>query len=502
MPKIQTANLTPNIDPHSKHQIYNGLDCCLTFEIFEILNAQLKSKNEPYNQLTYNFERGMQAPALEMMERGWAIDEAERQKGQVILREKVARLQSILNAFTNVIWGKGLNPASPKQMKDFFYGTLKLPEQYKFDKGNKTLTTNREALEKLWIYFYARPFINCILAIREAAKQLSVLETEVSKDGRLRTSYNVAGTETGRWSSSASSDGSGTNLQNITPVLRRMFIADPGWKIGYVDLEQAESRVVGLLVWLYCGDPTYLDACESGDLHTTVSTLVWPSIQTRAQADELFYRQFSYRDMAKRGGHGTNYFGTPRTMARHLKVEEKLIKEFQLKYCGDFDNWRDSNAPFKGIRAWQFDYVKKQLLLNQSITTLMGRKRIFYGRPDDDATLREAIAHEPQSVVGDILNTALWRVWKHERRVQLLGQVHDAIVFQYPDNPATEVEILNSILDLTKIPINAKDRTLIIPSECKIGWNWGDADKRRYADGNPNGLIKYKGQADVRRRLD
>jgi DNA polymerase-1 len=503
MPKIQTANLTPNIDPHSKHQIYNGLDCCLTFEIFEKLYAQLQAKNEPFNQLIYDFERGLQAPALEMMERGWKIDEAQRQEGIKTLTAKVLKLQTILNTLSNVIWGKGLNPASPKQMKEFFYATLRLPEQYKFDKGQKTLTTNREALEKLWVYFYARPFINCILAIREAAKQLSVLTTEVSKkDGRLRTSYNVAGTETGRWSSSASADGSGTNLQNITPVLRRMFIADPGWKIGYLDLEQAESRVVGLLVWLYCGDPTYLDACESGDLHTTVSTLVWSNIQTRAQADEIFYRHFSFRDMAKRGGHGTNYFGTPRTMARHLKVEEKLIKDFQLKYCGDFENWRDSNAPFKGIRKWQFEHVQKSILSTQSMTTLLGRKRVFYGRADDDATLREAIAYEPQSVVGDILNTALWRVWHYEKRVQLLGQVHDAIVFQYPDNPATETEILNRILDLTRIPIHTPNRTLTIPSECKIGWNWGDADAKRYADANPNGLIKYKGQADVRRRLD
>lgn len=504
--KIQTATLSPNLDPHTKHQVYNGLDCCLTYEIYEVLADTLQTRNEPWQRLVYDFERGMQAPALEMMERGWLIDASERAQGIFLIDGQKKKLEALLNRYGEAIWGKGINANSPAQLKKLFYEVMGLPEQYKVEKGQRKVSTGREALESLQVYFYAMPLINCILAIREDGKLLSVLQTEISRDGRMRTSYNVAGTETGRWSSSSSADGSGTNLQNITPRLRRMFVADPGYKLCYLDLEQAESRVVGLLVWKYLGESAYLDACEGGDLHTSVAKLVWPSRnwtgdlkQDKSLAEEIFYRHFSYRDMAKRGGHGTNYFGTPRTMAGHLKVESKIMQEFQINYCGTHER---PGGAFPGIRKWHY-YVREELQSNRSITTLLGRKRTFFGRPNDDSTLREAIAFEPQSVVGDLLNTALWRVWKHEPRVQLLGQIHDAIVFQYPDDPKTEVEIIDRCLELTRIPITARGRTMTIPSECKIGWNWAERDdtKKKFKDGNPNGLVKYKGQPDGRRRV-
>ncbi len=73
--------MSPNMDAHTQHQIYNGLDCCLTFEIFEVLEKQLREKNDPASALVYQFERGMQGPALELMERGWLIDPADGRLG-------------------------------------------------------------------------------------------------------------------------------------------------------------------------------------------------------------------------------------------------------------------------------------------------------------------------------------------------------------------------------------------------------------------------------------
>src|SRR6516165_6883191 len=71
--------------------------------------------------------------------------------------------------------------------------------------------------------------------------------------------------------------GTGTNLQNIEDRLRSVFVADKGMKFAYVDLEQAESRLVGAIEWNLFRDGTYLDACESGDLHTSVCRLAWGS---------------------------------------------------------------------------------------------------------------------------------------------------------------------------------------------------------------------------------
>ena len=63
-------------------------------------------------------------------------------------------------------------------------------------------------------------------------------------------------------------------MQNITNELRQIFIADAGKKIAYVDKDQAESRAVAYI----SGDKGYIEACLSGDLHTTVARMVWKDL--------------------------------------------------------------------------------------------------------------------------------------------------------------------------------------------------------------------------------
>jgi DNA polymerase I-like protein with 3'-5' exonuclease and polymerase domains len=522
VPRIPTADLKPDspLSAAQKHSIYNALDCCLTQEIFGVLDKQLHQTNDPVAARIYAFERGMQAPALDMMLRGFRIDQYQRRVAISDLQQRRFKIERILDQFARAVWGKGLNPGSPKQMKDFFYydkAGLCLPEQHKIERGVRKVSTDRECLEKLKAYFYAVPIINAVLAIRDTIKKLGVLTSEVDRDGRLRTSYNVAGTETGRWSSSANAFGSGTNLQNITPELRRMFISDKGKKLCYLDLEQAESFVVGLLVWMCTGDGSYLDACESGDLHTSTARLVWPNLGwlddkglNKKIAEQVFYRGFSYRDMAKRGGHGTNYYGTPRTMAKHLKVLVDLMVDFQGRYFRAYPGLGGPDGYGPRRLTWH-KYVAQELGIHQVLTTPLGRQRHFFGRPGDDATLREAIAYVPQSVVGDLLNYVLWCFWHQFQEVQLLAQIHDAIIFQFDEG--TEDRILPRALSMAKVPITVeslvepgKYRTITIGSECKIGWNWADAEIKTSLGKkikNPDGLIKWKpGQVDSRRRLE
>lgn len=502
MPIIETSNLKPDdLNPDDRLQVYCGLDTCVTLEVHGQIERELRESNDPGPALVYQFERGMQAPALDLMTRGFRVDPYERRAAIESLQKRLLRVNSILQKYAQAVWKQPLNPNSPAQLKAFFYGPagLGLPEVYLNFKGVRRVSTNREAMEKLLAYFYAIPIINAVLAAKDISKKISVLQSEVDPDGRLRTSYNVAGTETGRWSSSGNVWGGGTNLQNITAELRRVFIADPGFKLCNLDLQQAESWIVGLLVWQAVGDPSYLVACESGDLHTTVAKLVWPDIvkpspgvpDVKSAAEQVFYRQFTYRDMAKRGGHATNYYGTARTVARHLKVDERVIADFQGAYF----------RAFPGIPQWH-GWTSREIGLNQCLTTPLGRRRHFFGRPGDDATLREAIAYSPQSTVGDLLNTALWRVWRWLPEVKLLAQVHDSIVFQYPEG---HEELLVKAMELCSIPITAAGRTILIPNECKIGWNWADSTirtSRGQTIKNPNGLVKWKpGTADVRTRV-
>jgi len=180
-------------------------------------------------------------------------------------------------------------------------------------------------------------------------------------------------------------------------------------------------------------------------------------------------------------------------MAKHLKVDQHVMEAFQGAYF----------TPFKGIRKWHIACARS-LGLHQELTTPLGRKRTFFGRPDDDATLRKAIAFAPQGTVGDLLNLALLKLSQEEPRIEILAQIHDAVVFQYPDDPRYETDILSHCLELIRIPLTLPGRTIVIPGETKIGWNWAEADPKRriFADGNPCGLIKWKpGMKDDRKRV-
>ena len=75
-------------------------------------------------------------------------------------------------------------------------------------------------------------------------------------DGRMRCSFNIAGTETYRFSSSKNAFGSGMNMQNIPkggesdeldlelPNVRELFIPDPGKTFFDIDLDSADLRIV------------------------------------------------------------------------------------------------------------------------------------------------------------------------------------------------------------------------------------------------------------------
>lgn len=517
---IKTQDLTPEsiaaMHSLAREQVYNGLDCCVTLEVLE---AQQRLSNQV--PAIYDFERALQGPVLEIMLRGFRVDQYERSKALDDLRAMVKRLggmkdqyegkaaatlpDGILQRYAFAIWGKPLNPNSPKQLLDFFYNHLHLPEVWISDKGVRKLSMNREVLEKHAQHYLAMPIVSAILAIREHSKSIKTLETEIDSDGRMRTSYNIAATETGRLSSSKNAFGTGGNMQNWKERLRRPFVADPGWKIGAIDLEQAESRELGLLLGVLFNDWRYLDACEGGDLHTYTARLVWPELswngdnkKDRKIAEAIFYRDFTFRDMSKRGGHGTNYVGTPWTMARHLKVPVKIMESFQDRYFTAFPS-------IPRFHTW----VARELETTKQLETYFGRVRHFFGRPNDDATLREGVAFMGQSPTADRMNTGMHRLWfGHRQRIRLLSQLHDAVYFQFREDD-NEAEVMGIALDCCQISVKAPNgRIFSVPGEAKVGWNWSrhhDASKPCHAKTNPfnpNGLVKWSlAKPDIRKRL-
>lgn len=476
-------------------QVYNGLDAMVTLEVYEAISRLTQQTPD-----AYGFNLAIQAPALDMMLRGFRVDPSVRFELSHSLRKKVDRLKFVLNALSHSVWDKNLNANSPAQLKDFFYKVMNIPEQTVYDKGKRRVSVNRECLEKIEEYFYAMPIVATILSIRETEKQLQVVDKEIDRDLRWRTSYNIAGTETGRFSSSSSAFGTGSNVQNIAPSMRRMFVADEGYKLCSIDLEQTEARDVGFLQGVLCNDWTYLDACEQGDLHVTTSKLIWPGsgwssdpASDREIADRIFYRDFSYRDMSKRGGHLTNYWGTPFTAARTLKVPQPIMTAFRAAYL----------SAYPAFEEW-WSYVEREIQTTGKLTTPFGFTRQFFGRTTDDSTKREAIAFVPQSTTAHRMNLGLWRIWRYmSERVQILAQIHDAVIFQYL--PKDEDSVIREALEHVKVPLTAPNgRVMIVKGEAQIGWNWG----KRHKDDKPfsktnvkneHGLIKWNpGKKDLR----
>lgn len=498
---IDTSRLTPEsierMDQNVSEWVYNGLDCAVTHEIIDALLPQLNNTTAG----TYAFSRALQAPILEMSLRGVRVDLIQRDRVTADFKKKMSFIEENLNIILREGLGWHGSWRSPAQLKDLFYGVMEYPSiKKRRPDGTFGPTVNREALEQLSTNFHAEPICLHILALRDIAKKLQFLETGIDADGRIRTSFNIAGTNTGRLASSESAFGTGTNLQNVDRDLRSVLIPDPGYKFCNLDLEQGDARNVGAICWnlfsledeKFAG--AYLDACESGDLHTEVCRMSWTDKPwtsdpkaNRLIAEEIAYRQDSFRQLAKKLGHGTNYYGTPGTMARHTKVDRKQIETFQRRYfkafpaIGNYD--RDHSAP-----CWH-NSVRSQLKDTGVITSLLGRRRVFWGRPNDDSTLREAIAYEPQSLTADEIDTGMLALWRAEI-CQLLLQVHDSILFQYPAH--LESTIVPQAIELLKVPIElAKGRRFLVPVDAKVGWNWGDA-----GDTNPHGLAKWKGYDD------
>jgi DNA polymerase I-like protein with 3'-5' exonuclease and polymerase domains len=462
----------------------------------------------------------MQAPIFEMNLRGVLTNRRNMVKLHGEYKAKKAHLQSIIDRICIEGLGleSGFNVGSHVQVKHFFYNVLGIPVvKEKNSKGFMAPSSSRTALEKCAQYFYARPFVNLCLAIRDVNKKLSFLETPIGRDKRLYTSFNLAGTTTGRLNSKAGVFGNGTNAQNTDKDMRYMLVPDPGKVFVNVDLEQADSRNVGALAWNMFVNASreevakamgldewhgpigeefagsYLDACESGDLHTTVCRMAWSDLDWaedqkdwRATADEIAYRGLSYRDMAKKLGHGTNYLGKPKTMAGHTKVAVEIIAEFQKRYSS-------KDGAFPVITAWQNQTIH-QLQTQGYLTHLLGRRRCFFGKLDNPNVINEAIAYCPQGMTGDFINHGILRLWR-DPDFELLIQVHDSVLFQI-DQKRIEELVPRALAYLHyEIPLD-NGRKFSIPVEAKVGWNGGDAkfDKKTGLWKNPEGLVDWTGE--------
>lgn len=477
---------TDLMDPKSltgweQDQVYNGLDICVTLDVFHELIQQL----DDTTSATYDFSRALQGPVLDMRCRGILVDQARRLDTIDELSAKADIIEAQLERI--IFEGVGLatfNWRSSADLRHLFYEVFGLPHERK--KG--ALTTDRNARDKLSVYPIATQICAHINILADIEKKISVLRQDIDNDNRFRTSYNIAGTNTGRFSSSASEFDTGGNMQNVEEKLRAIFIADPGMKFAKFDTKSGESYCVGAIEWNLFRDGKYLDAVETGDIHTAVARLCWPNLgwtgnlsHDKKLAETPYYRHYTYRFMCKKLGHGSNYGGFPTTLAEQSHLPVPVVEAFQPVYF----------RAFPAHQQWQA-WVGEQVRTVGYLTNLTGRKRYFFGRRSDPDTLRAAIAYDPQGSLADIVNRTMLRLWR--AGYTIVQHEHDALTFMYPEEQ--EPEIIPKLLTELITPVALADgRELRIPWDAQVGWNKGKYDEQD----NPNGLIDWKGH-DKRKR--
>ncbi len=398
-----------------------------------------------------------------------------------------------------------LNEGSTKQITHYLYETLNLPRQYKENKGDKEpgLTANYEALLKLCAYCKAAGgdldlaynILQRIIAIRAMDTRQRMLSISSDNDHRIRCGYNIVGSETGRITCYTSPTGSGYNLQTIPKYTketeapggvigdRDLFLADEGYYLFQCDLSGAD----GWTVAAYCallGDDTMLEDYKYGLKPAKLLALLltdesrfynWKDRAELKEKSKLISQDDWNYFACKRVQHGANYLEGPRTICKNVLTDSEgklVLTEQRAKMLRDI-----YFARYPGIQKWH-NFVRSQLGQRTRLTAASGQDRQFFGRPDE--ILTKAVAHEPQANTTYVTNLAMHNLWNDVSnrlpngtlRIQLLHQVHDALLGQFKiEDTAWAVSKIRSWFNN---PIKVAHQTLIIPFEGGYGRSWGE----------------------------
>lgn len=311
---------------------------------------------------------------------------------------------------------------SPAQLRVILFEKLGLPVIKKTKTGP---STDQSVLETLQ-HEHALPRL--ILDYRHLTKLRSTYVDALPalihpKTGRVHTSYNQAGTATGRLSSSD------PNLQNI-PVrsedgrrIREAFVPEEGWVLIGGDYSQIELRMLAH----FSEDEVLIDAFQKGeDIHRRTASEVFEVAPEEVTSDQ--------RAAAKAINFGLIYGMGAHRLADELGIPRAQAAEYIDRYF----------ARLKGVRPY-FEELVAQAREQGYASTLSGRRRpiaeLSSGRPHIAAQGERLAMNTPiQGSAADLLKLAMLRIdermTREGYRSQLLLQVHDELIFECPPEEA------------------------------------------------------------------
>lgn len=475
---------------------YNGKDSMV---LPEILDSQLSQLRLPERLSHYRFNMSIMPAVMYMQLRGTLFDRSGPDGALKLAADLDAEAEAegklLLAQYPNFpVTAKGeIGVNSYKKLAEFLYDFLGLPTQRKRSKGGQpgAITTDKVTLYKLNVKVNnaALKRVVNIRRIKHMASDCASLDT--NDDGRVRCGLNPVGTDSGRFSSAESPAGSGRNLQNITKKIRRFFRADPGFWYAQMDLGGSDGWTVAARCHAL-GDPSMWDDYEFGLKPAKILMLLLRhgsiiNSKSRSEIKDLcksldvdgadYDQYFS----CKRVQHGTNYKMAENTLGETiLKDSDGAIwlppveaTRFQRMYL----------SRYTGIPKW-WSWVAQRLTRENGIQHASGHFRRFFGRPNDDETLRSALAEEPQGNTTYATKLALYKLWYDplNRRsdgsltIEPLHTVHDSLNVQFRKADLQFAQ--DRIPHYFNNPITIGEKTFSIPYDGNYGPSWGECKEK------------------------
>lgn len=307
--------------------------------------------------------------------------------------------------------------------------------------------------------------VDTLLEYKRISKLITFIESweDLQVDGKIYPSFNITA-RTGRTTCNS------PNLQQCPQdsYVRNLIEARPGWKLVEIDYSQLELRVAS---WL-SGDLNMQHAYQSGsDLHSKTTELLFGDT-SKLSHDEQKRR----RTQSKSANFGFLYGMVAKTFIAYAKgYGLDLTQEDSEKIRADFFN------AYPRLLVWH-EECKEFARQHGYIESPIGRKRWFdninsYDFKKRSADERQAINSPVQGFGSDLCTSALAEIVFSKEldhtRFNVLGSVHDAILFEIKDDYVEElVPKLQSIMENPPI-VEGLDVPIPLVADVEVSSCWG-----------------------------
>ena len=432
---------------------YAAEDADITLRLWKLFKPLLhKSRVTKVYEI---LERPLVSVLAEMEQNGIKVDRDTLSRMSNSFAQKMAGLEDEIFKAA----GRSFNVGSPKQLGEILFDEMEIPGGKKGKTG--AYATGADVLEDLIVEGYDFP--SKVLDWRQLSKLKSTytdaLQDHINVDtGRVHTSYSMAGTSTGRLSSTD------PNLQNI-PIrtedgrrIREAFICDEGSVLLSLDYSQIELRILAQIADI---DSLKEAFYQGQDIHALTASQMFDVPLDKM--DPMIRRQ------AKAINFGIIYGISGYGLARNLRIPRKEAQAFIEKY---FER-------FPGIK----DYMESTVSFakeNGYVQTLFGRRihtpEINTRGPQAGFSKRAAINAPIQGTAADIIRRAMIKMPGMIKQLpaKMLLQVHDELLFEVRKEAVDEtISIVKDVMETASLP--ALEMSIPLTVDAGLGRNWAEA---------------------------